>query len=1025
MGLDKLVNEHYVDFYIKNSKGVSQRPGEDFTKAKTKFFSTDIFESTVKKLAEKYSRVKDPFLIGNIGGSDAVLSLYANIAASNYGSRPNLLLIDRKNQNHENFDFRYLLTQLNPLSRDNYILDLFGLEKDDLVSVPDFDVLDAVLHDKEYDPQLHREILMQKAEDKFDDRLFFKFKRAVSSITGQLSQDHNYDMFVDGVLESIYKNPDTHYLTSDNLYRGLSRSMFLGNIRISNQRFHIHTFRADVSTDIGINRLRQILEEKGIKSEDVTEIDIAYIPSLMNGLDNVISFLEEEATDVIYSQRDTKTGERVWITKDSSEIVPSAKRVPGLSKYKEEAKKRTPLEFFVNDSQDSRLMFLSNLSIGYAYADEKTLEDYIDIANNSNVDTVVMGGAIYGPFFFRENARRMLLDPEFPTLDAQLREFKRVRKKFNGNVIYVMGENDLKICEDLFSGYVMELRRREQGDKNISLTVSQQRTERNSRYDDAQDIIDRYLYPYLLRLGKDATHFYNEAGLNSRIVELVTAFRRIRDGKPLRPADSKLINPNALEDSESFRVKTEFSDQVGDLSLRVTGNTQYSDVTQYKNPSVALEEITKMAENGTIEDILPEQMLVDTRQATQMFKIMGNRAIVFVPDMVDDKRYFDPNFSIPKHKRTKADRVHKRVTIANYINIPGSWILSGDFRDIMTVEPYFPKVIETMEEIQKKGQGMEEVKVAIIQDLQSNSITERPWHFLNYLDYAFVEQEAIFGLCIGDLIQGRNYREMPIENAYLGGLTISSMQRGVVNLMRPFFSLPHVKYWDMVTGNHEENTDRLSFGGSGLEMLEGALREHSLATDHNIDIQVPEFIYNEKGELIRAPIGFRQINSYNIVYSHKFSERGAGKGNSVRPTSHITSWMRNMGDISAPLDMGFGGHYHIVEMSVKDGKFGAILGCMAGESGYELRRQYSGAAPFGAILHFKEDGRFQIELISEYFLDDYKVRHPEISALGSDTFIHQAFTQEAPLLGTKQPEPIKLYRRHIAMKVPQKIGGFG
>ncbi|MBN2367632.1 hypothetical protein JXC34_01335 [Candidatus Woesearchaeota archaeon] len=1025
MELEKLISENIGRFF--GVRSILTKSSQD----KIKLFSSDIYEDLINHFQQTHYHKKQPFILANTGGSDAVLSLYANIAMST-NSKPNMLVVDRKTGNLSNFNFRYLLAALNPGSRVNYILDLFGVDRSELegydLNSPSFSMhdIEAFLYAREYDPRDHLERLMEKAEERIslDQEVLSLFEGAARQITEYLGKKNNYTLFVKGLADNIWANPKTHYLTDDNLYRAIVSSMNLGNKRSPKPYFFVHSLRADISEAKGLDHLRDLLKYYGLSSNGIIPINLAFVPGLMKRMDNIIPFLEDNASEAIFAQRDVKTGARFLVSKDTTDIVPSAKSVPGLSKYKQQAKERNPFEyFFPDDGNLKRTMFLSNLNIGYSYSDEKSLQDYIQIANETSVDKVIIGGAIYGPYFYRENARRMLMDPEFETLDAQLREFKKVREQFKGDVVYIMGENDLKICEDLFSLYIMELQRRETGQPRVSLTVAQQRSEMNSRYDDAKDIIDRFLYPYLIRIGKDSTRFFDEDCLDSRIVELVTAFTRIRDGKPLREQDRVLLDMDALEDSENFQIWFDYSGQIQDMDVRVTGNTMYSDVTQYKNPTTALEDIVKMAQNGTIADVLPEDLLVDTRQASQMFKIMGDKAILFVPDMTDDRRYFDKDFSIPKHKREKADRVHKRVTIANYVNLPGAWVQAGDFMERMIVEPYWPRMIEIMKDVQKTGNGFEDVSVAIIQDLQLNSLTERPYHFVKYEDYAFMQSGCVGAFCIGDLGQYRNYKEMPIENAILGGLTVSSIQRGIVNLVRPFFSLPQVEFWDSVKGNHEENTDQLYHGHSFNEALESALTQHVLDTGHDIDLQFPEFIYNPKGELIKAPVGYRYINGLGIVFSHKFSERGAGKGSAVRPTTHITSWMREMGDTSAPLDIGLGGHYHIVEMASRDNKFAAILGCMAGESGYELRRQYSGAAPFGAILHFRGDGRLQIELVSEGFLNEYQPQHPLIVEKGIDNFIRESFEERAYVLGPDVPEPMPMYRRDIKPAFARRIGG--
>jgi hypothetical protein len=158
------------------------------------------------------------------------------------------------------------------------------------------------------------------------------------------------------------------------------------------------------------------------------------------------------------------------------------------------------------------------------------------------------------------------------------------------------------------------------------------------------------------------------------------------------------------------------------------------------------------------------------------------------------------------------------------------------------------------------------------------------------------------------------------------------------------------------------------------------------------------------------------VNGYGIISGHMFSQHGSGKGNSAKPTTHLASWMRNMGELSKYYDIGFGAHYHIIEALCQDNKFVAINGAYAGESGYEFMRQYGGGQPMGAIYAFPQDGSFQAKFFSEEFLKSYKVQNPIVKELGVDNFVRNAFTTEVSDLSPERKDLQRFYKRDLVRR---------
>jgi hypothetical protein len=290
--------------------------------------------------------------------------------------------------------------------------------------------------------------------------------------------------------------------------------------------------------------------------------------------------------------------------------------------------------------------------------------------------------------------------------------------------------------------------------------------------------------------------------------------------------------------------------------------------------------------------------------------------------------------------------------------------------------------------------------------------------FLKAMDYAFFERGAIGVIGIGDHIQGRNYRGMPIENWVLGSMTLEGMQQMLFRLVRPYFTLPQVEFWTASEGNHERNTDREELGINFLTPLKAAIEQHIFDTGHEIITQFPVYSQLNTGTVVRAPYGYLNVNNLGILYSHMYSQKGAGKGSSARPSSHLSSAKRNMGSLTNPYALFLGAHFHVVDVEQADNTFCAILGSTAVESGYEVERQYGGSQPIVGLLHFQSDGHFDVELLNQRYFQGYQIQHPGILAKGVDAFIQSAINQDIYPLHSGQMDPQRFYRRDLVMNPP-------
>lgn len=733
----------------------------------------------------------------------------------------------------------------------------------------------------------------------------------------------------------------------------------------------------------------------------------------------------------------------------------------GLDKYKEERdnrvvfKKISPVEAAEGLE---KTLFLSSATFGYAYTDEKTLEQLVDIANQDDVEKVVMSGGVYGEFLLVENRRRRLMDHEYPNLDAQLRRFKNWRDSVNADFVYLMGENDDKIIENLHALYVKEHERLKESEdkkerKKKLFFYHHQRTQFNAEYDEAEKVIHDWLYPYMLRAGYDPTHLHEGIARDEedppilKYMNVFTRVKRMRDegeSISLRDAEKKIVQPEFFRNTDKFSVERSgvHKKKHGEVNVEVQNNLQFSAITQYANPHRGMDELAKLIGNGTVQS--DSNFLVDLRTGYGLFRVdAGGIAQLAVPYAQDDRRYFDSEFSNRLFKRTLADPVHKRATIPYAPNLPGAMIISGDQKEGRVIlQPFMPKILESMEEVQKTGKSKRYVKVYVGHDMQLNSITERLDMFVKTMDYAFTDhgphpsqKSATAALLIGDHIHGRNYPDLPNENAYLGGLMVDGQKKMFVNLVRPFLMNKKnpLEYVGVVPGNHEWNSDfRAQAGTLHCEALQTAMEQFQIdnGLDEKLRLDFPTFAMTADGDIMKAPWGYVDVNGYNILFSHMFHAKmmGAKGGSGSNPSKQQANWFRKMGTLAKEYDIGCMGHLHQMEVAVHDNRLNCVLGAYAGESGFEYSRAYA-SYPMTAILHFRDDGGMHVEILSENYLKDYQIQNPGIRALADDPqeavdkFIVNASTEPIYKLGSNVQERDiqKMHRREMEPKDSFKI----
>ena len=664
-----------------------------------------------------------------------------------------------------------------------------------------FDIANMAEYAKklEYDKDKHLKIInkLMKAESKGRRRKKARlstehmklFLPIAESMTEYLSKGDNYSDLVNYLSLDIQKNSENHILANDNIYNGY-RSL-INSIGQSSVKF---VPGIDISTNEGVNKLETILtNEKLINNKSQFNkfpIDFAFLPHIDN-LQEAFPLLKRNVERFIKINRN---GTNNFSMHPTASLHVRTYESIGGEFIEEERNARIPLTHLTPlEAQEKgfpKIAFIGSAPYGNIYNSEVDLENVIEMAIADHVDTLYLRGLIYSTYYHNQTKRRMLIDPKYQTLDQRLKAAKSLIKRLNDNgikVVYQMGDEEYHLYEDMFRIYT-----KEQGVNGGNFI---KREDLKSSYDWVRPIIIQELIPYLIRSGEDLTNFYTDEETETRVAELCNAIKNYKEGLPLGEL-AKYIKPEFLQDTDMFRVVYStidyFDKDDPELSAAISSNPNFSSNTQYANPSAGLVKKLKIYQSGVLgsaEYELIPQLFVDTRQAEMRIHYYGDQATVHVPQMVDDGIYIKhPELLSGIKEQITSDPTHARVTRPRLVpNFPGSWTITGDVREKMSIVPYWKRSREVMEYVNKTGLGLNEVDVFYLNDTQLGSLTERLEYTLKALDHFYYDYPAPSGILgNGDYQHGWNYPSYANESRHTGAMSMSQQMVDFVNLIRPW-----------------------------------------------------------------------------------------------------------------------------------------------------------------------------------------------------------------------------------------------
>ena len=820
-----------------------------FNDERIKLCSSDDFNDLSESFKYLQKNTKAPIMISQVGGFYVMASL-AGHAAANSRTKPVLLFFDRKTNNTANAIYNTLLMKACG-TKERYVTTLFGFDDKDIIKSlnrnkyieyiiqvykeqedttgiradrikvkalrqyrenPEaYDEIIAKEHDlahramrdleesfnisniekyaqsMEYDKNKHLEVIKKNIKGKLSKEHKDLFEPIAESMTEYLAKGDNYEDLVKYLTKDMLLNGSNHILNNDDIYNGY-KSM----INSKGQSSVKFVPGVDISTDTGVKKLESILENENLidkNNPNKFSIDLAFLPHIET-LQEAYPLLKKNVEKFIKVNR---SGTNNFSMHSTAALDIRTYESIGAKFIEEERKNRKPLTHLKPIERQKNgfplLTFIAGANIGNIYNSEVDLENVIDMAIADKVDTVYIQGLLYSTYYHNQTDRRMLIDPKYETLDQRLKAAKKIVKKLNDNgikVVYQMGDEEYHLYQDMFKIYT-----REQGVKGNDFL---KRDDLKSTHDWVRPIIIQQLIPYLIRSGEDLTNFYTDEETETRVTELCNALKNYSEGLPLGEL-AKYIKPEFLQDTDMFRVVYSTIDQYTDdpaISVNLLSNPNFSSNTQYANPTAGIIKNLKIHQTGALSNgVLKKtpQLFVDGRQAMMSVSYKDDQVTLNVPQMIDDSIYIEhPELLSGIKEHISSDPTHARVTkISTRPNYPGSWTITGDAREKMTIIPYYKRVKEVMDYVNKTGEGLEEIDVFYLNDIQAGSLTERLEYTLKALDHFYYDYPSPKGIWgNGDFQQGWNYKDFANENRHLGTMSVAQQMEDFIKLIRPW-----------------------------------------------------------------------------------------------------------------------------------------------------------------------------------------------------------------------------------------------
>ena len=652
--------------------------------------------------------------------------------------------------------------------------------------------------------------------------------------------------------------------------------------------------------------------------------------------------------------------------------------------------------------KSAKVMHLTEALYGHMFTDNEFIERIFshleELPSKERPDVVIVSGLLFGGYQHREkNARRvktMSVDNQF----AKAKKFIERLQSMGLTVIYNLSDNDQKIIEDYTYDAVriMQGNPRQRGDDRPTSVAAfdnaQQLNLWQRNYDFQWDVVDEYMLRCgrTLRTREEVRNLIAELPAGIR-AELATDYRDEVDngieeclllwdahGRLEREEELTLLQTQVLEvdniphsrrPADTLSVTNDYNLELetGERTTTLNGRHFFrqTPTSMVQNPTKEVEQIlSQMEASGQTP---PKAFVVENEQRA-VGMMHDNTFITSTPGLTT----YNPDMS--SYTGVQIDKARRISLARREFNIAGAQQI--EFSDDGRI---FVHLLN--DHLMSIASKTEEPHAAIFfSDWQTGSVTARPDLAVKAMDYVLhsvLKKQKGMLFMNGDIIQGRNYAQMPNENPNMGLIAIDAQQEFVYTMLReilermPKVAKNNLQGVHITPGNHEWNSGHERHGSTHSMFLKILFNEASERTFRT---------YLHSYDTVRAGTShfksftaIDKLAEFKILAQHIMMERG-GKGSGELPINQFFEMIRSSsGPLMKELDLMGAGHYHHPSYMMTNNKIGVINGSLAGLSGYEWWRGYNPVIGT-TIVHLGGNKPPVIEFLTPEFLYNYECK---------------------------------------------------
>lgn len=667
-------------------------------------------------------------------------------------------------------------------------------------------------------------------------------------------------------------------------------------------------------------------------------------------------------------------------------------------------------ELHVDIKGDSaRVMHLTELLYGHKDADinfvEKVISRLESLPQEEKPDVMVVSGLIFGSFNHRKKNNRRAKTTSIDNQLAKAKELIERLQKMGMTVIYNKSDNDQEIIEDytydavrivesIAKEGVKASKKGDSGDDWPTSWATFDKVKQSKLWMENFNFQWDVVFEYMLRSGRrlyTAEEVRSKAeakGISGKVRQegsmvdgidteeyllLLDAHERLENGENLSALQQAILEVKNIPYSKRPQDNLIVTDDYN-LELATKGKTTalHGRHEIKQTPTGMVQDPTKIARDIVNQMHASGQnapnVLVLENQQQSVGMIEGGTLITSTPGLTG----FNHNSS--SYTRVVSDKAERIARARGEVNFPG--VQQMEFHDDGRISIHLMN-----DHLLNIASKTNEPHAAIFfSDWQTGSVTARPDLAVKAMDYALhsvLPKRKGMLFLNGDIIQGRNYPEMPNENVSMGLVKIEDQQVFVFNMLNeilekmPKKARENLQAVHITPGNHEWNSSHKDTGTNHSVFLQVAFSNvsggHYKTTLHSNGIVLAG------PEHFRSSTAIDVLAEYKVLAQHIMMERG-GKGSGGLPINQFLQMNKSSsGTLMKEVDLMEAGHYHHPSYMMTAKKIGVISGSLAGTSGYEWWRGYNPIIGT-TIVHLGGNRPPVIEFLTPEFLYGYKCK---------------------------------------------------